>query len=426
MNKKTNKLKKIVSLILTFCFIFLTSACTPKNENVDENIQTQNYSNEIKKFLNLISSGNYNDALEYYVENIALNVVLEEEAKTACINYYETVNKKYLDGTIDKSTADMEYAKLKKVMDNIHTMTFVSEYESELANINQSKDNYELGVAAYENDNYIAAIEYLNKVLINDCNFEDAQSKLAESKEKYKKSVLTDAENKVAEDKYPQALKALNDAISVLGSNTEIKAKIDEYGNTYIKNEITKAEEAFVDPKTDWETALNIIKAAQQYMPDNEDLNNKCDYYMSFMPIDLMTLEPYKRTADSFEFSTNVPDNRGNTYSNALIASFNTNHKPIYGIYALDKKYNNLSFTCAISSIADSEKYSYIKVYGDDKILYEYDKFKLSSQAFDVNVDITGVSDLKIEYYCDYSVGSINFFALHFLIANAKLQRTVK
>ncbi len=437
MNKKTSKFIKVLSFCLALYLIFLMSACTSANKNTVVDIQKQEYSKEIEKFIELISSGNYTDALEYYVEKIALNTVLEQEAKSACSWYYESVNQKYLNGTIDRATADMEYAKLNNVMENIHIMTFVPEYESELDSIKESKDNYELGISAYESKNYITAINYLKNVVVGDCNYDDSQTKLASSKEKYKESVLNDAKNKAENELLSEAIKILNDSVSVLGDDTQIKSKIDEYGNIYVNQEVEKAEKTFVNPKTDWETALNIIKSAQQYMPNSELLKNKRNYYENYKPVSLFDMHLFEQS-NNYKITSSV-DNMGNIYENSLnyrwtgrTIDYYTGAdatKPMRGVFILDKKYNTLNFIVAVEKDnSDYDCYMTIRVYGDDHLLFDAGDLKRTSKPQQKEIDVTGITELKV--CIDYNGPTGKTYhasdGRKAIFANPMLQRTMK
>ena len=90
-----------------------------------------------------------------------------------------------------------------------------------------------------------------------------------------------------------------------------------------------------------------------------------------------------------------IDDNLGNTYYHA-IAFFSEET----AIYDIGQKYSTLTGTLAVtkadSGPLDSEQNGYVRIYGDDVLLWEDCTLNSYTKPYDFSVDITGVTDLKI------------------------------
>lgn len=90
-----------------------------------------------------------------------------------------------------------------------------------------------------------------------------------------------------------------------------------------------------------------------------------------------------------------IDDNLGNTYYHA-IAFFSEET----AIYDIGQKYSTLTGKLAVtkadSGPLDSEQNGYVRIYGDDVLLWEDCTLNSYTKPYDFSVDITGVTDLKI------------------------------
>ena len=95
---------------------------------------------------------------------------------------------------------------------------------------------------------------------------------------------------------------------------------------------------------------------------------------------------------------TVVTDNMGNTYNKA-IKVFSDEKSATYDIGG---KYSLLSGTVAVTKADqdndfDRNKRGYIRIYGDGNLLWEDADLNTATKPYDMSVDITGVTDLKVE-----------------------------
>lgn len=419
-------MKRLLSVMLALLLLFALTACGSNNApkvkeeektTKSEFMQSQSTSEECEIFFAHLESGNYQDAIDYYYENIYGNSENETRSNSLCNNYYQYINREFLAGKITQEQAEIEIDKILRVTKETY-IDYGETNDDRFEEIKASKSNYALGCNAYDNNNYLKAYEYLSLVVEGDCNYDDAQTKTAEVLKAYKTKALADAEEKAKEENYPAACEILIESQSLLKDDIDIQAALDNYENTYVTNIITEAEAAFVTPATDWEKAIDIINQAQQYFSENQELKNKEKYYDKYRPVDLTSLESYAQSGRETDLFTNgIYDTLGNRYETGFYTLDNT-----YEIFYLNKEYNTFS---AIGFVAKGDK-GYngsvsIKIYGDNELLFSK-KVTSDMKPFDINLDITGIQDLKIEL-----CGSFNGWdGMYATIGNVMLQRTVK
>ena len=85
-------------------------------------------------------------------------------------------------------------------------------------------------------------------------------------------------------------------------------------------------------------------------------------------------------------------DNRGNDYDEGIFAQKNG----AYGIWAAEGKYSVL--TGLIASNMDRDVTGLIRIYGDDRLLFTSESFDQLSKAVSVEVDISGVDLVRVEW----------------------------
>lgn len=423
-------MKRLLSVMLALSLLFVLTACgsnnAPKDDKKEEKttksafMQSQSTSEECEIFFAHLESGNYQDAIDYYYENIYGNSENETRSNSLCNNYYQYINREFLAGKITQEQAEIEIDKILRVTKETY-IDYGETNDDRFEEIKASKSNYALGCNAFDNNNYLKAYEYLSLVVEGDCNYDDAQTKTAEILKEYKTKALADAEEKAKEEDYPAACEILIESQVLLKDDIDIQAALDNYENIYVTNIITEAEAAFVTPATDWEKAIEIINQAQQYFPENEDLKVKEEYYNKYRPVDLTTLESYAQSSVEIdEFTGGRYDTLGNRYETGF-RTLQDNPIP-YVIFDLNKEFNTFS---AVGFVEKSDK-GYagsvsIKIYGDNELIFSK-KVTSDMKPFDINLDITGIQDLKIEL-----CGSFNGWdGMYATIGNVMLQRTVK
>lgn len=183
----------------------------------------------------------------------------------------------------------------------------------------------------------------------------------------------------------------------------------------YIQQVLREAEAKFTD-YTKYEAALSIILNGLQKYPNNQLLLEKKDYYQGFAPVFLSDVTPYSKSV-WFKSYNRVTDVFGTAHQKCI--RIEKNFEKAEGTYDLKRAYNSFSMT--VFGLGDGE-YGTIKIYADGVCIYSNTKIDVNTRPFNVNLDVTGVLDLKIEMYQSYKSYTGECFAL----SNVKVQKTAK
>ena len=93
-----------------------------------------------------------------------------------------------------------------------------------------------------------------------------------------------------------------------------------------------------------------------------------------------------------------------------------------YCIWDIGGRYNTLTATGIIREANKGSSYegSY-RIYGDDVLLYERTNIGSQTKPYHIEVDVTGVTDLRIEMY---GAGNISFLGIDSVLVDVRLQKT--
>ena len=183
----------------------------------------------------------------------------------------------------------------------------------------------------------------------------------------------------------------------------------------YVDAQIDAAEKAFKD-HTKYNDALKIIKVALQKFPQNNTLKTKRDYYQSFAPLYLSDVEPY---AKSYWFKRCDSDTDVFKTTHNHCIRIEKNFTSADGTYDLSAKYN--TFKATIYGLGDGNLGS-LKIYADGVCVYSNTSISVNTRPIEIQLDITGVMDLKFEMKQDYNSYTGECFGL----SNVYVQKTKK
>ena len=116
--------------------------------------------------------------------------------------------------------------------------------------------------------------------------------------------------------------------------------------------------------------------------------------------VPLNRLEPYtfgKHRLQIYQNFSSV-NNRGGTYTFGFEGFMCQSDGENSCTYALDQPYRYLTGTVAVTGGA-SDRCGIIRIYGDGRLLWADENLKSSTAPYEITVDISGVSDLKVEMY---------------------------
>lgn len=183
----------------------------------------------------------------------------------------------------------------------------------------------------------------------------------------------------------------------------------------YVDAQIDAAEKAFKD-HTKYNDALKIIKVALQKFPQNNTLKTKRDYYQSFAPLYLSDVEPY---AKSYWFKRCDSDTDVFKTTHNHCIRIEKNFTSADGTYDLSAKYN--TFKATIYGLGDGNLGS-LKIYADGVCVYSNTSISVNTRPIEIQLDITGVMDLKFEMKQDYN----SYIGECFGLSNVYVQKTKK
>lgn len=356
-----------------------------------------------------------------------------------------------LENVVDAfANGETDYDTVSNIISTIYQMNFteldgdIGAASARFQQLQDSKNAYEQAKKALEAGQYVDAINSFNQVVQDDCNYEDAASKIAEAKEKYAAQVMDEAKAKAKKGEYSDAIKLLSDAEGILSDSEEIKALLTEYkrdfamqkADEYIKkndyeqaikeiedyrrsskddsSEIAsyteKIENEYVSlilekveklrTEKDYLTALTMLENASKVVSSTkfddmiETLNKERPVYLS---------ELKYQSADRFEeigAGEERTDTIGNKYTTGNLFEMSSNitgwesSKNAHADYYLGYKYQTLRGTIAVDDLSDDYGCSII-IEGDGVVLYSLDLTRLTVPTA-IEIDISNVNYLTI------------------------------
>ena len=183
----------------------------------------------------------------------------------------------------------------------------------------------------------------------------------------------------------------------------------------YVDAQVKAADNAFTD-YTKYNDALKIIKAALQKFPQNNTLKTKRDYYQSFAPLYLSDIEPYTKSYWFKRCDRDIDVFKTTHYHCIRIEK---NFTSADGTYDLSAKYN--TFKATIYGLGDGNSGS-LKIYADGVCVYSNTSISVNTRPIEIQLDITGVMDLKFEMKQDYN----SYIGECFGLSNVHVQKTEK
>ena len=237
-----------------------------------------------------------------------------------------------------------------------------------------------------KNKDYVSSIECLRHALGLLPNDEKLKSAFSSANDQYTSYSLELANGKAKDSKLAEAIGILETALEWV-DNDEINSQLNTYRNTYRENIIKKARKKL---NTDgYSSAMKILTKALNVLGSDDKLQETIDLFKTYQPVELSDMEPYEIT-DHVRvggYEDIEKDNYGKQYpSESIISSYSSLICEEEGKgsvkYYLGKEYSVLEGTIYVpydarnitkNSDKINEKYGMtkIKIYGDDKLIYE-------------------------------------------------------
>ena len=428
-------------------FLSITAAATLAVGTVSCGDSSSSVSSRVKRILKYLDDGEYSEASSYVSEHPLKDKEIAEltpELQTRIDNAVAA----YADGTGDYNTAYSLISCVQRM--NIPDLIVpLAEASTKLDSLYSSNSAFESGKEYYENENYLYALQYLDRVSEESPNYAEANRMKEECLSSYRAELEKQVKQYTDNGDYqsavsylescrysvsdiPSALEIVNTMIAdvgvtgVLGEAQELldqgdlagalerveefeddynisDPRLDDFSEKaktdYLEIVLRKAEE--LANQQNYLSALKMIENAQEVISDprldtlKEKILAEKPTYLSEIYLTNSTRFTLVDTGDA------LLDTVGNSYpvGNLYRAEYNS-----VGEYNLSYRYNRLSGTIAVENSSDDAT-AVLRIIGDDVTLYSVDlKRAMTPVTFDV--DVSSVNWLKITV-SDHNHGTI-------------------
>lgn len=356
-------------------------------EKIDDYSDSQEYITDINNKLLLYSNG-----ISYYEAGSYMEAI---EAFNQVGNYAET--KTYVDkisATLYEQAQNdynaQDYVSAKAKLELIPNTSSVYNDSSKLL----QDCSYQYAVSAYNEGQYDKA----QAAFIAIGTYSDAQSYLS----------------KIGESYYAQATQLFNQ-----GKYVECAGVIEYIDETTEWNEYTKAVELKEKASN---TYIDLVANEAKNVCRNEGYesmvayinNSKCDILTEDIAqtlikeceikiVSLREIQPYVtgdyELGEAYNSEENRTDTMGNVYSYALRGTKGPSYGEVSNTYCLNQQYTIFKATVAVKQGSSSDNSGIIRIYGDGRLLWSDENIRKDTKPFDIEIDISGITDLKIEMY---------------------------
>ena len=215
-----------------------------------------------------------------------------------------------------------------------------------------------------------------------------------------KTEILKAVETYEASKEYDTAIELISDRIADYETDSEVVLAYNRCKDAFRDSVIQEAEAAY--ESSGYESALSIVNNALTVLPGDPQLTSEKDIYTACIPVDLTTLTPYFEGYITV-LTGEVTDTLGNTYHSGLkgyMYESDASKFECYNIWDIGGEYNTLTATGVVLEDGKGARGTALfRIYGDGVLLYEKTDIDSKTKPYEIEVDITGVTDLKIEMY---------------------------
>lgn len=372
------------------------------------------YNSAKQKMLRAIEAEDYQLLVELYTDN---SDDFDDEVISVLSEKIDCIKNDYLSDKADPELAKNNIVILKKI--KLPTIkSHIDSADEYITLMDDSKENYNKGISAYNTSNYVDAIYYFKLVPTNDQNnYQSAQDKLKESIEKYRKlqielsekiakdgdlskaiAMLSDTQDVLPDDEliskkitdyraqiknneiddilsnskkeydkgnYQTAISQIENAIKKYGNDERLSSKLDDYTTKYVKSIIETVDK--LEAKHEYDSALDKINDALVVLPKNTDLSSK----LSDVKKDKETYEYNVEKSNLLSQAKKEFDNKNYTKAISILHSSTkfANDADVKAKLAEYETYKPVSFVNYIEDgyfDSDIYTYSYINKYYED------------------------------------------------------------
>lgn len=411
-------------------------------------------------FLKLLEAGKVEEAREFYDKKMEGNASETSRAYEACIKEINNIVSKYYSNSVSYEDAMNKLEVYNEFYDEK-----VKEAKEKIDRMKDSHEAYQAAEEAYAEQNYQKAYELYQKVISDDNNYGNTQDKKEDCYNAIYKEMLDIATSKAEEGDKLGAADYLNEHLDILKTEDRknIVEAIQTYKKQYVEHEWEKIkdqgdfEQKYVvissleaevgnieilrniqkELDSDYESyvinqvnaalnernleeAMQLIYAAEKHIPGNAAIQGLKISIKDYNPVSIVDMEPYAIGQFDLGCDKAVADNMGNTYDTALTGYMDDDDNQ-YNIYDIGGKYGVLTGTVCISKRSVGTKCTgYIKIYGDDILLWEDNNISAGTKPYNISVNVSGVTDLKIAM-CGR--GNMGWAGIKVILGNPTLQK---
>ena len=334
-----------------------------------------------------LNRGDSDSAKAIISQKIDGNAVQEAVVNRSVDSYYKKTIDDYSSGAIGENEAKKKLYPLTELPN--------SDTGKKAAEIIKSIDAYNQGKAFYDNKNYTDAISMLSQVSKDFPKYDDAQDMINKSKETYKTDLINNVGSPSSLDECTKALELLTAASEALPDDEDIKIKKDEVTTTYLTLLEKEVNNRLND--LDYEGAMELVSKAKSLLGDNETVNKLQSAIGENQPKTLSSFhivnEDYSLTDDE------VVDTYGNTYdpNNSLILKmWGMKNHDAYATYNVGTSSKIVKGTISVGDASDNEfegTFS-IEVNG---IEVEKKTITRDTKPFEISVDVSDTDTITFK-----------------------------
>lgn len=209
---------------------------------------------------------------------------------------------------------------------------------------------------------------------------------------KVKTDAIAAADGLAEQKDYIGAVKKIKEAMQTIGSDAELKAKTEEYEDSYVTEKVNEVQ-GYLEAN-DLESAESTIATAVEAFPNNQKLLAQKEIVKKSMPKLLLVVCPPYKTNDECELWTNVSMG-GVKYAKGVSVGGDFWCIEGFALFNLAGKYNTLSFDVGSRDDKKYTKGQMLYIYLDDNLAWS---LELDPDALPTNytVDVSGANQMKI------------------------------
>ena len=288
-------------------------------------------------------------------------------------------------------------------------------------NYSQAQTQLEAAITAYREEMLAQAAEKAEKkeyadaiaILDNALRVLPGDSALQTQRELYaaegaakdRSDTLKDAADSAAKGDYAAAMSLIKALLADNADDAELKAAYKKYYDKYIEQVLAEVDEKLA--AKDYTGAAAAINAGLRVAENDAKLLAKRDEIEASKPVSLSE-ELIINSRDWPTWNKGTPvDPFGNDYSGAfnyVIFDFNRGYSSseitFYVEYRTYGKYTSLEGRIGPYTTMDTNGQCYLQVYTDDQLKFTSPTVYRKTDAFPINVDITGAEYVKLVFVC--------------------------